>query len=273
MLDQKKRIEMQERGLDILSRHKGGFQFTSTFFPYTSGEIGPYYVQSGVILCYGEDFRNSINDLAVLAREALGKYRLGKFIIAGGETRDWIFSLPLARELGVPSVMIYKDGKTVGAEMKDKDVFLVADLNNEGSSPRDYWVPIVKKEGGHVKDYICFVDRLEGGVKVLEELGIRRQAIVPLDGHAWDYLRQKEVVSDEVYNQLKDRGTSEEERRAWAEKMLRSEQGLETLASLLSSQKTSERGKNIINVGYPQIKEEIVDRLKIKFGQGLIWRL
>ena len=52
-------------------------------------------------------------------------------IIAGGESRDWIFSNPVAIEMNRAAVMIYKDGKHIGADMNGKNVVLVSDLNNE----------------------------------------------------------------------------------------------------------------------------------------------
>ena len=161
---------IQQRGLDILARHKGGFQFTNTFFPYTSGEIGPYYVQSGVVQNDGMDYYHAISDMSALVERTICRDCLSQIVISGGETRDWIFSNPVSVHLSrehnksIPSVMLYKDGKTVGADIKGKELVHIADLNNEGSSPRDYWKPIIEKAGGTVKHIFFYVDRMEEGV-------------------------------------------------------------------------------------------------------------
>lgn len=260
---------IQERGLDILSKHKGGFQFTNTFFSYTSAEIGPYYVQSGVVQNDGKDYVTAVNDMASLIEDAVGTERLSKAVISGGETRDWIFSGPVAYKLGLPHLMLYKDGKSVGADIKGKEAIHAADLNNEGSSPRDLWIPAINKAGGRITDIFFYVDRMEEGVHVMKELGLNSYAAVPLDDHAWEYLQKIGVVSSEVYQNLMARGKTKEERGAWARAMLRTDAGLETLAALAASQKTAEKAKKILDKGYPDMKAELVDRLVTKYGKGI----
>ncbi len=264
------RIAMQERGLDILARSKDGFKFTSTFFPYTSGEIGPYYVQSGGVQCTGRDYITAINDMASLVSDAIGAERVSKAVVSGGETRDWIFSNPVAFKLGMPHVMLYKDGKTVGADMNGMEDIHVADLNNEGSSLRDYWVPIIKKAGGTIQDVFFYVDRMEDGVQVVRDLGLRSHAGVPLDAHAWDYSQKIEIVNPEVYKSLMERAENKDD---WARAMLRSLDGIDTLAALIASAKTLDKAKRILDVGYPDMKAELIDRLKSRVGRGIVSRL
>lgn len=267
---------IQERGLDILAKHKGGFQFTNTFFPYTSGEVGPYYVQSGNVQNDGLDYLQAIEDMAYSIERNIPREILDKIVISGGETRDWIFSNPVSVELSkrlnqsVPHVMLYKDGKSVGTDIKGREVAHVADLNNEGSSPRDLWVPAIRKAGGTIKNIFFYVDRMEEGVHVMEDLGLTRNAVVPLDEHAWEYLQEKNVVTSEVYQNLRARGKTHEERNAWATAMLRTDAGLETLAALVASQKTVDKARKILDKGYPAIKDELVDRLKTKYGRGIV---
>lgn len=54
---------MQERNLSAISRN-GGFKFNSTFFMYTFGEIGPYFLQSGDVMKSGRDYNEAIADMA-----------------------------------------------------------------------------------------------------------------------------------------------------------------------------------------------------------------
>ena len=246
---------MQERNLSALVRNKG-FQFTDVFFPYTSGQIGPYYVQSVVVENNGEDYKTAIKSMCHLAKDINAEPFEA---ISGGESRDWDFSNPVAYELAKPHAKIYKDGKIMGAEIKGKTVLHVADLNNEGSSPRDLWVPAIKKAGGTIKRIIFYVDRLEDGVGVMKELGLESHAVVPLDAHAWDYLLKQGVVTKEIYSSLMKRM---ENKDAWATDMLRSPKGLEKLAEMLNNPKEEKKAMNILDIGYPDLKNELADKLK-----------
>lgn len=196
--------QIQKRNLNILVKH-GGFQFTDDFFPYTSGEIGPYYVQSAVVMKNGRDYWRATQDFShlILNKTQTNPHRGSNFdVISSGETRDWIFSFPLVGTFSIPHAMLYKNGKILGSDMKDKRVIHVADLNNEGSSPRDYWVPMIKKAGGEISDIFFYVDRMEDGVQIMKDLGLNSHAVVSLDEHAWDYLQKQGVVSAEVYKSL-----------------------------------------------------------------------
>jgi len=252
---------MQEENLDALVRNKG-FKFSSTFFPYTSGEIGPYYVNSECVMKTPKDYAlavKSISDLVAFKMKDEPEYA-----ISGGESRDWIFSNPVAIRLGKPALAIYKDGKIVPGDfnLEGRTFAHVADLNNEGSSPRDLWVPVTRKKGGIVKNIFFYVDRLEGGISVMEKLGLNSQAVVPLDSNAWDYLQKIEVVSPEVYKNLRERGKTHEERNAWATNMLRSESGLETLTQLIVDPKTLDKAAKILSKGYPDLEFEVRERLE-----------
>ncbi len=251
--------EIQEENLRALVRN-GGFEFTPTFKTYTSGQIGPYYVQSGVVQNSGRTYDDAVRDVAFTLEQTIGR-NSEDLVFSGGESRDWIFSMPVSAIRRIPHVMLYKDGKTVGADMSRRKVVHIADLNNEGSSPRDLWVPAIKKAGGEIKDIIFYVDRLEDGVGVMAELGLRSQAIVPLDEHAWDCLLEWETVTPEIYRNLRERQGSKEARRAWAEKMLRSQAGIETLAELFHNPKTIAKGRKILDKGYPYMREELTERL------------
>jgi orotate phosphoribosyltransferase len=233
-----------------------GFQFTDSFFPYTSGEIGPYYIQSAAVMANGEDYSEACRDMQRLIIKSV-TYNFN--IISGGETRDWMFSMPLATIIGTSHAMIYKNGKILGADVNGKRVVHVADLNNEGSSPRDFWVPFIKNAGGDMQDIFFYVDRLEDGVDVIRELGLNRHCLVPLNCTSWDYLAKMGVVSPEIYENLMKRM---EDKGTWARNMLRSSKGFRTLSGLLNSSDEKTRGKGLkILATYPDIAGELQERL------------
>ncbi len=250
---------IQKDHLEKLAKHKG-FKFTDTFFPYTSGQIGPYYVNSERIMKNGRDYSIAILDLRRTIQSTGYKFDA----ISGGERRDWIFSLPVARKMKKIPIMICKDGSTIGIEKEDvkgKRVIHVADLNNEGSSPRDVWIPTIRGSEGTINHIFFYVDRLEDGVEVMKKIELESHSIVPLDNYAWDYLKEINIISSEIYKNLRERGESKESRNNWAIKMLRSDKGFTKLAELANNPETIEKAKNILNKGYPELRLELTHKL------------
>lgn len=261
-MDANEKLRLQEKHLGFLSQAKDGFKFTDTFFPYTSGEIGPYYIQSAAIQASGIQYNEACKDMETLIRSSNpGMSEMG--VISGGESRDWMFSYPLADRLSIPHLAIYKNGKTIGANIEGRVVSHVADLNNEGSSLRDNWVPIIKKLGGEINQVFFYVDRREDGVKVVEDLGVKSEALVSLDAHAWQYLQDAGVVSPEVYHNLMQRM---EDKDAWAEAMLMSDAGYKTLEGLAKDPETLPKVKRILYTGYPGLEIVLKERLRKEGG-------
>ncbi len=251
--------ELQKTNLLILAKHKEP-KFTDKFFPYTSGEIGPYFIQSLVVVDDGEDYHTAINSTAELAREVTG----GNFdAISGGESRDWDFSNPVAYALKKPHIKLYKDPvihPPIGI-IKDKRIVHVADLQNEGSSFKNSWAPLILGGRGNLVHAIFYVDRIEDGVKVMKELNVPSDAVVPLDGNAWQILMDVGYITRAVYESLNSRM---EDKKAWAHASLRT--NMDHLEALLRDPKSRAKAEKNLNVGYPEIKDELLDRLKAERG-------
>ena len=208
-------ISMQETNLRNLL-NTGAFRFVdehTPWFPYTSGQVGPYYVQSTTVERDGTAYATAIQSLVRLIQAKAGAFDA----ISGGETRDWDFSNPVAIALRKPHLKMYKNGKVLGADITGQNFLHVADLNNEGSSVRDYWKPIIEQGGGRLAGVVSFVDRMEDGFTVLNKLGIRLFCVVPLDAHAWDIARETGHVSAALYRELVARQNN---RDAWAKHAL-----------------------------------------------------
>jgi len=248
MISDERKLELQERNLASLVK-QGEPKFTEQWFPYTSGEVGPYYIQSVIVANDGKDYRVAIDSVAELIEGTIG---LDSFdVIGGGETRDWDFSNPVAYALGKPHFKAYKGGKTIG-DIAGKKVAWVADLNNEGSSMRDSWLPIVEKSGGEIVHAYFFVDRMEKGIQVMQDLGLPSSAVVPMDTNAWGYLQREGVVSDELYESLNVRA---QDQHAWAINALLSNP--EPLGKMLDNPETMVKGGKIMAT-YPEIKDELM---------------
>ncbi|MFA5042480.1 MAG: hypothetical protein WC381_02370 [Kiritimatiellia bacterium] len=228
----------------------GAFRFVderTPWFPYTSGQVGPYYVQSITVEKDGPAYAAAIQSLAGLIRTEFGAFDA----ISGGETRDWDFSNPVAVALRKPHLKMYKDGKVLGADIAGKIFLHVADLNNEGSSVRDYWKPIIERGGGRLAGVVSFVDRMEDGFALLKELGIRLFCVVPLDARAWSIARETGRVSAALYAELVARQGS---RDAWAERALLSRP--DYFRKFYQDPKTQAKAARIINT-YPRIGADL----------------
>lgn len=253
----------QDDGLEILVNTKA-FKFSETFFPYTSGQIGPYFVNSEAVLQDGDRFVQAVNLMRDNVRNTL---EYGFDAISGGESRDWIFSLPLAYALNKPHLSIYKNGKTLGPEIRGKKFVHVADLNNEGSSVEQKWVPTIRDMNGEIEDVFFFVDRLEDGVFAMEKAKVKSHAVVPLDENAWESLKRKYgILNDETYNNIRRRM---EDKNSWAREMLLSEEGILRMRYLLQNPVSHEKALGVLKY-YKEIESEITERLNSKFGEKLV---
>jgi orotate phosphoribosyltransferase len=146
-------------------------------FFYTSGKIGIDYIDMSKIQ-NAPKMWDKITDYlvsAIVAVRAEAKLKIDK--ITGGETRDLIFSIPVANKLGLPHAIIRKEEKTYGIIGKfagqvneGEHVLHVSDLMNVGSSSAKMWVPAIRESGAIIEYYLTVFDRLQGGKEALRKL-------------------------------------------------------------------------------------------------------
>jgi orotate phosphoribosyltransferase len=249
----KKKIQ-EEQVLNLFDC--GGFRFTETWFPYTSGQVGNYYVQSIDICRNGDMYALAIEHMIEVIRHEVG---IDNFdIISGGESRDWDFSNPIAVALHKPHTKLYKDGKMIGAPVEGKIVLHIADLNNEGSSPRDFWVPAIRKAGGIIEHVVFYVDRMEDGIREMRNIGLASHAVLPLDTMAWDILCSHQHISPEIHFSLMERW---KDKTKWAHKALLTYP--EQLMIMSMGDNVSQaKALKILDKGYPEIKSALLTRIE-----------
>lgn len=255
-IDKDRRDELQKQGLLFLAE-AGEPQFTDQWFPYTSGEVGPYYIQSLAVTKRGDTYRWAIDAMCEIILSGVGID--GFDVVSGGESRDWDFSNPVAYALGKPHAKLYKDGTNIGADLDGKRVLHVADLNNEGSSVRDRWLPAVKRNGGSFSGAMFFIDRGEEGSAVMKQLSIPYDSVISMDEKAWKVLLNAGIINKTLFDSLNERLN---DRRGWARKALKT--NIDRLGEMLvhDNPKTVERAKKILSDGYPEIREELEGMLK-----------
>ncbi len=206
-------------------------------FWYTSGTVGPYYInteylyggpeqaqqvltfidehkedadfpqrlQERVEKQYAENavYRQVVDRLVALVQKS-GAHFNG---VSGGERRDWFFSLAVAERLGKPSLLIYKDGRTVvldGQKLRsvranDMDVLHVADLVTEASSYVRDWIPAVAASGGRIAYAANVIDRGQGGLETLNGQGVAAGALMRIDDALFDRLRAMGQIDEVRY--------------------------------------------------------------------------
>ncbi|MBQ7786356.1 MAG: orotate phosphoribosyltransferase [Clostridia bacterium] len=182
-------------------------------FWYTSGKLGPFYINTQFL--YGSEA--AANALLKTIEEACAGDKLAFYdkvwadisaqmesceifsqlidlladaarkmdvdFVSGGERRDFFFSMPVAKKLGLGHLSIFKDLSSVytdenGASMEPEKANLagkksvhIADLVTVASSYIRAWIPAVEALGAKIAYSLAVVDRDQGGVKILADAG------------------------------------------------------------------------------------------------------
>ncbi len=213
-----------------------------TPFWYTSGLIGPFYVNTHY-LAGGKPtatdllelitshpgnisaihtkvkeiyethpiFRDVIRKAAGLIKSSTDISRID--FISGGERRDWFFHSMVAELLDKPALFIHKDASVwvkEGNEMGQVDfieganVLHVADLVTIASSYVKVWVPAVKQLRGSITHAMNIVDRCQGAEKVLKGLGISPMSLAKIDVNLFHAASQRGYITRAQHGMIVD---------------------------------------------------------------------
>jgi hypothetical protein len=135
-------------------------------------------IMSLIMTAYDRDpiYRDVVGSIVAKANREfpVGSYNL----VSGGERRDWIFSVPFARETAMRHVFLFKDLTYYCAQHfePEENVLHVTDLINNAASYFDRWFPALEKAHLRCHKTVCVVSRNHGVAK-LEEANIE---VVPL---------------------------------------------------------------------------------------------
>ena len=208
-------------------------------FWYTSGKLGPFYINTqflygseadanrllGVIeeACTGDklafydkvwaDISAQLDSCPIFSQlidllcEAAKKMDVD--FISGGERRDYFFSMPVARKLGMGHLSIFKDLSTVytdkdGVSMPSEQANLagkksvhIADLITVASSYVRAWIPAVEALGAKIAYSLAVVDRDQGGSQILADAGCPLTTLVVIKPELFETAKQLGRVNDE----------------------------------------------------------------------------
>ena len=182
-------------------------------FWYTSGKLGPFYINTQFL--FGSE--TAANELLAVIEAACAGDKLAFYdavwariaqqldacpiyaqlidllcdaaramdvdFVSGGERRDFFFSMPVARKLGLGHLSIFKDLSSVytdrdGRSMPSEQAGLagkrsvhIADLITVASSYVRAWIPAVEALGAKITRSLAVVDRDQGGSQILAGAG------------------------------------------------------------------------------------------------------
>jgi len=175
--------------------------------------------------------------------------------ISGGERRDWFFSVIAADILKKPHITLFKDMEAYIGNVNDEKfkkveasslngarVLHIADLITEASSYERAWVPAIKSLGGKMIDSLVVVDRMQGGAKVLEGLGVKSNAMISIDESLFSSALEQELINEEQNKMLLSYFHNPKE--SMREFLLKNKSFLNE--ALKSDPKTAERAKLLI---------------------------
>ncbi len=112
--------------------------------------------------------------IVAMVAKTQSEFPKGNFdVISGGERRDWLFSIPLAHEMGIRHVFLFKNKDVHCAESlkKGERALHVADLINNAASYFDLWFPLLEKAHLNYIGTLCVNIRGTNGINRLNQHG------------------------------------------------------------------------------------------------------
>ena len=207
-------------------------------FWYTSGKLGPFYINTQFL--YGSEA--AANSLLKTIEEACAGEKLAFYdkvwtdisaqlescpifsqlidllteearkmnadFISGGERRDFFFSMPVAKKLGLGHLSIFKDLSSVytdanGVSMDPSEANLagkksvhIADLITVASSYIRAWIPAVEALGAKIEYSLAVVDRDQGGSKILADAGCPLTTLITIKPELFEQAKALGRVTD-----------------------------------------------------------------------------
>ena len=207
-------------------------------FWYTSGKLGPFYINTQFL--YGSEA--AANALLKTIEEACAGEKLAFYdkvwadisaqlescpifsqlidllteearkmdvdFISGGERRDFFFSMPVAKKLGMGHLSIFKDLSCVytdanGVSMDPAEANLagkksvhIADLITVASSYIRAGIPAVEALGAKIAYSLAVVDRDQGGSEILANAGCPLTTLITIKPELFEQAKKLGRVTD-----------------------------------------------------------------------------
>ncbi len=207
-------------------------------FWYTSGTLGPYFINTHFLLGNEKDANNLLsfidekkdnyktfipelidrlikyyqkNDIFKKSINFIYSTLKNKkeFIeceyISGGERRDWFFSPIIAHLSNKKLLFIYKDLKVYDNNnqvnnINDSKVCHICDLVTQASSFKRAWIPAIKNINGKLIFVFSIVDRDEGGIDFFKKNNIYYLPFVIINKFFLNDLIKNNIINKDQLN-------------------------------------------------------------------------
>jgi orotate phosphoribosyltransferase len=127
-----------------------------------------------------ETFQRIVATMAIRAQE---KLPADYSFVSGGERRDWLFSIPFARQCGKKHVFLFKNKDAYceqGLQPNEAGIH-ISDLINNAASYFDAWFPALDKNRLRCLGTVSVNSRGDVGVKRLESYGQKVITLTHID--------------------------------------------------------------------------------------------
>jgi orotate phosphoribosyltransferase len=158
--------------------------------------------------------------IAAMIAKAKTEFPAGSYdVISGGERRDWLFSIPLAHEIGIDHVYLFKDHSAYCKRpLKNGEKALhVADLINNAASYFDLWFPILAQAKLECIGTLCVNTRGSNGLNRLTEYGLKTVTLNGVDTAFFEKSLAGGLIDRETLTEITAYFSSPQE---WARKYL-----------------------------------------------------
>lgn len=171
-------------------------------FTLTSGKMSSYYIDLRLVPSYPKIFRKIVDMYGKAIKMEVG---LSNFdIICGIPTSGLVFASAIAMSLEKPLIYVRKDVRQHGTQRNIEGlikpgnrVLLIDDLITTGSSLISS-KEMIAAEGCEIIDAVVLVDREEGGIQNLKNIGVKVHYVAKVTELAKE-LYENNVISREEY--------------------------------------------------------------------------
>jgi hypothetical protein len=143
--------------------------------------------------------------IAAMIARARTEFPSGSYeIVSGGERRDWLFSIPFAKEVGARHLFLFKNQGYYceqGVKAEEKALH-VADLINNAASYFDLWLPILQKAQLACAGTLCVNSRGTNGVKRLQDNGQKVVALNAIDAGFFEQWLKEGLIDQSTFEEL-----------------------------------------------------------------------
>ena len=153
-------------------------------FKLTSGKVSPYYIDLRIVPSFPDAFRDICDFYAETITKRIGLKNFDR--IAGIPIAGIPFASQVAYNLKKPFLYVRKGVRLHGRERRVEGilvsgdrVLLLDDLVTTGLTLKEA-ADSVRAEGGVATDAVAFLDREEGGRGLLEQNGVRLNALLKI---------------------------------------------------------------------------------------------